>query len=126
LLSLSWDYAANRNVLGGPIRVAGESFERGIGVHSRMRLVYELGGAYRTFVTQFGLDDESGPLADVVVAVTVDGQRRFEQAHVRRGKLFGPVRIDVHDAQRLDLLVDFGDNGDLQDRFDWVEPALIR
>ncbi len=126
MLGPGWEYLAGRNVLNGPILVAGDRHERGIGVHSRSKLVFELNGGYREFVTSFGMDDDSGPLADVTVVLLVDGQRRFEKTHVRRGTLHGPVRVDVSRAGRIELLVDYGDNGDLQDRFDWVEPGLIR
>jgi len=34
--------------------------------------------------------------------------------------------LDVRCANRIELVVDFGENGDMQDRFDWVEAALIR
>jgi len=126
MLSLHWDSRPDQNVLGGPITVAGESFERGIGVHSRSKLAFDLRGAYREFVTSYGMDDDSGPLADVSVMVLVDGQRRHNQPEVRKGKLFGPFRMDITRANRIELVVDFGKNGDLQDRFDWVEAALIR
>lgn len=126
MLSLSWPYQTDRNVRGGALRVAGEAFERGIGVHSRSRLIYDLRGQYREFVTSFGMDDDSGPLADVTVLIVVDGQRRFDQKNVRAGKLYGPVRLDVVRARQLELIVDFGENGDLQDRFNWIDPALIK
>ena len=126
MLSLDWPYVPDRNVLGGPIIVNGESFEHGVGVHSRSSLTYDLRGAYREFVTSFGIDDDSGPYADVSVSILVDGKRRFAQEQVRRGRLFGPVRLDVTRMKRIELIVDFGDNGGLQDRFNWVDPALIR
>ncbi len=126
MLSLGWDFAVNKNVRGGPITVDGQRYEHGIGVHSRSVLIYELDAAYREFVTSFGMDDDSGPLADVNATILVDGQRRFEKLHVRRGTLVGPIRLDVSRAGRIELVVDFGDNGDVQDRFDWIEPALIR
>jgi len=126
MLGPGWEFQAGRSVLGGPILVAGETYERGIGVHSRSNLVFELNGKYREFVTSFGMDDDSGPFADASVVVLVDGQRRFEKAHVRRGSLFGPARVDVSHAGRIELIVEYGDNGDMQDRFDWVEPGLIR
>ncbi len=125
MLGLHWEPAINRNVLGGPIMVTGETFENGIGVHSRSSLTYDLKGAYKEFVTSFGIDDNSGQLADVTVLILVDGRRRFAETNVRRGKLFGPVRIDLVGAKRIELIVDFGENGGLQDRFNWVEPALI-
>jgi hypothetical protein len=87
---------------------------------------FELGGRYREFVTALGLDDTSGPLADVDVRVRVDGQTRYTKEHVRRGELIGPIRLELGGASRIELIVDFGANGDPQDRFDWVEPALIR
>ncbi len=126
MLALGWDFAIDRNVRGAPLTVAGVAYEHGIGVHSRSVLIYELDGKYREFVTSFGIDDDSGPLADVNVSILVDGQRRHESAHLRRGALVGPVRLDVARAGRIELVVDFGDNGDVQDRFDWIEPALIR
>ncbi|UCC32627.1 MAG: NPCBM/NEW2 domain-containing protein [Phycisphaerales bacterium] len=126
MLSLGWEYANDRNVLGGPITVAGATFEHGVGVHSRSKLTYDLKGAYREFVTYFGIDDDSGPHADVSAYILVDGKPRFEKTDVRRGTLHGPVRLDVIRANRIELVVDFGQNGDLQDRFNWIEPALIR
>lgn len=126
MMSLDWHYRQNRNVLGRPMRVAGDMFEHGIGVHSRSSLTYDLQGKYSEFVTSFGLDDDSGSYADVAVFILVDGKRRFSKSHVRPGKLFGPVRLDVTRAKRIQLVVEFGDNGDLQDRFNWVETALIK
>lgn len=126
MLALDWDMALNRNVLGEPILVAEERFQHGIGVHGRTRITYDLKGAYRELVTAFGIDDHSGPFADVDVSILVDGQRRFAQSGVRRGRLYGPVRVNVSRANRVELITDYGENGDMQDRFDWVEAALIR
>jgi len=126
MLSVGWEYSIDRNVLGEPIEVEGRRFDHGLGVHSRSRLVYALQGNYEEFVTFFGIDDHSGPRADVSVSVLVDGQRRLAEKYVRRGKLYGPIRINVARANRIELVVDFGENGNLQDRFNWVEPALIR
>lgn len=126
MLSLAWAFEADRNVRGEALRVAGETYDRGIGVHSRSRLTYDLRGEYRELVTSFGMDDDSGPFADVTVIISVDGQRRYEQKNVRAGKLHGPVRLDVTRAKQLELIVDFGENGDLQDRFNWIDPALIK
>ncbi len=126
MLGLDWNLAVDRNVLGGSITVAHETYEHGIGVHGRTRITYDLQGRYRELVTQFGMDDHSGPFANIDVQILVDSQRRFAQVGVRRGTLFGPVRVDVSRANRIELVTDFGENGDIQDRFNWVETALIR
>jgi hypothetical protein len=126
MLSMEWKHHADRNVLGGPLRVAGRQYERGIGVHSRSVLKYDLGGTCKEFVTWFGMDDESGRLANTNTVILVDGQQRFERVNVVAGVLHGPVRVDVSGAKRLELVVDFGLNGDIQDRFDWIEPGLVK
>ena len=126
MLAMEWKHHADRNVLGGPLRVAGRHYERGIGVHSRSVLTYELGGNYKEFVTWCGMDDESGRLANVTAALLVDGQKRFERADVVAGVVHGPIRLDVAGAKRLELVVDFGLNGDIQDRFNWIEPGLVK
>lgn len=126
MMNAPWPHRIDRNVRGGPLSVAGSESERGIGVHARSRLVYELDKQYSQFVTQFGIDDDSGPYADVVMRVLVDGEERVQREHIRAGTLYGPVRIDLRGANSLELVVDFGDNAGIQDRFDWIEPALIR
>ena len=125
-LSVSWDWVRDRNVTGGPIRVAGRQFDHGLGVHSECSLTFDLRKDYCEFVTFMGLDDHSGPYASVDVEIRVDGQLGCRQAPITPGRLHGPIRLDVTGAQRIKLTVLFGANADLQDRFNWVEPALIR
>jgi len=126
MLSIAWPYRIGRNVRGGPLRVVGRDYEQGIGVHSASTLVYDLGGQFDSFVTSFGLDDDAGLLADVVVEIRVDGRVDYRESGVVRGALYGPVRLDVRGGQRLELIVGFGRRGAIQDRFDWIEPALVR
>jgi hypothetical protein len=95
-------------------------------VHSACRLVYRLEGEYQTFVVVPGVDDDAGPLADVTVRVNVDGAVRFEHEHLTPGRSPGQLRIDVEGASTLELDVQFGHYGDVQDRFDWADAALVR
>jgi ribosome maturation factor RimP len=126
MMSVGWDYRVNANVTGGPLRVAGRSFDEGIGVHSRSLLRYELAGRYREFATQFGFDDTAGDLAHVNIEIRVDGRTVLESEVAGGDGLHEAVRIPVAGADRLELLVDFGKNAAVQDRFNWIEPALVR
>ncbi len=125
-LSLDWGWKTDRNVAGGPLRVSGRTYQHGLGVHSECSITFDLVGAFSRFVTSMGLDDQAGPYADVDVEIRVDGQLRFTRRGIRPGTLHGPVRLDVTEAKRIKLTVLFGRNADLQDRFDWIETALIR
>lgn len=126
MLSLDWPWRTNRNVLGGALVVGGERFDFGLGVHSRASLIYELTDDASMFVTSFGIDDDSGPFASVDVRILVDDQTGFEQTDVRPGTLHGPIRVPVRGAKRIELVVDFGEAGDLQDRFNWIDPGFVR
>lgn len=121
-----WQWTADRNVKRGPIRVAGQAYEHGIGMHSESSITFDLRGDYREFVTSLGMDDDSGPYANVDVEIRVDGQLRHTQDGLTRGTLHGPLRLDLTGAKRIKLTVLFGANADLQDRFNWVDAALIR
>ncbi|MBI1827149.1 MAG: NPCBM/NEW2 domain-containing protein [Planctomycetes bacterium] len=125
LMGVDWPPMMDRNVMGGPLQVTGRTFEHGIGVHSRSSLSYGLGGNYDELVIAFGMDDESGSLADVDVSISVDGVEKLKRTSVRRGVLCGPFRIDLHGASSMNLQVDYGENADLQDRLDWIEPILV-
>jgi hypothetical protein len=126
MMSAEWRMRKKENVLGHPLATAGQRFENGIGVHSESALIYDLKADYQAFVTQYGLDDSCGSYADVDVEILVDGQHRYRRDHVISGELHGPLRIDLAGADRIELRVRFGRNGDIQDRFNWIEAALIR
>jgi len=126
LIRTPWPHRVNQSVAGSSLRVGGQSFESGIGVHSRSRLVFDLAGDYEHFTTRFGIDDSAGPLADAEVVIFTDGTERYRE-RIRHGDgLHSPVRIDVTGAHRLELRVEFGANGAIQDRINWIEPALVR
>lgn len=126
LWTVGWPMRVNRNVRGGPIVIDGRRYERGIGVHSACRLVYRLDDVYQTFVVVPGLDDNAGRFADVTARVIVDGAVRFEHEHLTPGRSPGQIRISLDGASTLELDVQFGHYGDVEDRFDWADAALIR
>ncbi|MFQ5490520.1 MAG: NPCBM/NEW2 domain-containing protein [Phycisphaerae bacterium] len=125
-LGLPWTWEADRNVVGSPIKVAGRQYEHGLGVHGQSSITFDLKGTYAEFVTYLGLDDDTGPFANVDVEIRVDGQLRYDTQGITPGALLGPVRLDVSGARRIKLSVLLGANADIQDRFNWVRTALIR
>lgn len=113
------------NYRGEEIRFRDTRYPRGIGVHAYSRLAWELDGTYAAFRTLYAIDGD-GPLADVTVRVKLDDKVAYEQEHVRSGTLSPVVLLDLGQAKRLTLEVDFGANGATQDRFNWIEPALLK
>jgi hypothetical protein len=124
-LGQPWPARMDRSVSGGPIRVGAQTFARGIGVHAYSRLAWNLDGSHKTFRTRYAIDGDREQ-ADVTVRVRLDDKVVHEQQHVRAGRLADVVRVELGDAKRLTLEVDFGDGYDVQDRLNWIEPALVK
>lgn len=127
-LGLSWPAKMDRSVAGEPIRFGEQIFSRGIGVHAYSRMVFALDGQYKTFRTQYAIDasETGGQYADVTVRIKLDDQIVHEQENFHAATLAQPVVIELGTAKTLTLEVDYGQANDTQDRFNWIEPALVR
>jgi hypothetical protein len=121
-----WRTRIDTDVTGAPLLVAGRTFKRGIGVHSYSRLVYPLDGAYKAFRTRYGIND-SLTRADVTVRILAGDKVVHEAKNVRPGVLSPVVVVELPlVAKTLTLEVDYGDGIDVEDRLNWLEPALLR
>ncbi len=68
------------NLLGEPLKMKGQTYERGVAVHSRCVLTYDLNGRYSTFEALVGFDDASQR----------PGPRRLPGLRRRQGDLCQP------------------------------------
>ncbi len=116
----------DRTVTGEPIRFGEQTFPRGIGVHAYSRLVWALpqGDRYQTFRTQYAIDGDK-PYANVTVRVKLDDKVVHEMQDFVAGKISDVVQIPLAGAKTLTLEVDYSQTYDVQDRFNWIEPALL-
>ena len=110
---------------GRPITEKYPGFHHGIGCHSYSKLVYDLGNGWAGFRTQFAIDSDS-PLADVTVRIYLDDKPAFEEKNVKAGRIYPVVVVPLKDARTVSLEVDYGENYATEDRFVWLDPALIR
>ena len=142
-LDLSWPYQTDRNVTGGLLRCGGRLYLKGIGVHSAARLVYTIsplpqakeeqgvrgegqGVRTRRFEAELGIDDSTGGRGSVQFRVLVDGREKFASPIVRGGDAPLPISVDVTDAQKLELVVDYADRAEVLDHANWLNARLIQ
>jgi hypothetical protein len=126
-VSGSWKPGIDQTVLGRPLRLRGVEFPKGLGLHSQSSMTYRLDGAYDSFLTLVGIDDETQGRGNVVFAVEVDGKRVAAtppQPGSGLPQSLGP--IDLRGKRTLTLHVEFGERGDIQDHADWCDPVLIQ
>ncbi len=124
----NWSYTLDSSVDQRDLRLAGGTYESGLGLHSESRLTYDLpAGRYRRFEALVGLDDRTGRTGSVRIRVLVDGKPVDlggpEELTHRSGPL--PIRVDVTAARELTLVVEFGERGSVQDHVNWADARLI-
>lgn len=129
-LGMQWPYRMNSNVSGGPIRVAGRRYGRGIGVHAPSRLHWSLQGeSWKELRVSVGLDDEVMGLpvrGSVVFRVLVDGEERWASGVMRAGQdpvVVPPIRLEG--AAELTLEADMAGDLHVGDRANWIRPLLV-
>jgi hypothetical protein len=127
-LDVRWPFVRDASVAGHDMRLAGSTYDKGIGLHSESRLTYDLGGRYQWFESLVGLDEQTGRQGSVLIEVLVDGKRQdLGNAKELTGQ--GPpraVRVHVAGARELTLVVKFGRFADVEDHVDWADARLIK
>jgi hypothetical protein len=125
----------DRSVDGGLLKVAGRTYEHGLGSHTEWDLHYDLAGAFNRFRAQVGVDDEVlsaiKPGADgvakpvgVVFEVWGDGTRRWKSADVRSGDAPIDVDVDVTGVQDLALKTVNGTDHQNLGHGDWLDAVV--
>jgi hypothetical protein len=126
MMTLDRPHLRDANAYGRPMRIGGRPFAHGIGVQAQSLLMYELAGQFRELVVCLGIDDAGGAFSDVTAEIRVDGRSACREPNLRKGRLVGPIRIDVSGAGRIELAALFGENAGVQDCFNWADAGLVR
>jgi hypothetical protein len=126
-LGPAWPLAKDAAATGRPLRLAGNTFEKGLGMHAASQATYKLDGKYTRFDAVVGIDEMSRR-GRARVAIEVDGKR----IDLNEGKELTaqttplPVRLDVKGVRTLTLIVEVGSFGDVQADVNWAKARLIK
>lgn len=114
------------SLVGEPLKIDGTTYGRGLAVHSRTVLTYDLGGRYAWFEALVGFDEASQGRGRVDCRVIADGKELFVDPDLRADGPPKTIALAVAGVQRLQLAVDFGEDQDTGDRVIWANPRLYR
>jgi len=119
-------YRKDVNLDGDPLRLDGQVVAKGLAVHSRSSLTYDLDRRYATFEALVGFDDSALKKGRVACRVLADGKEIYANPDLRADA--PPVRLSlpVAGADQLRLVVDFGPDEDTGDRVIWGNARLFR
>jgi hypothetical protein len=121
-----WPYQRDQSLAGEPLKLKGAPLAKGIAVHSKSALAYDLGGQFARFKTTVGFDESVAPVGRVLCRIVGDEKELFRRDDLRADA--EPVDIDlpVAGVKRLILEIDFGPDEDAGDRVIWADPRLFR
>jgi hypothetical protein len=120
-------YRMNQNCQGNKLAVAGNLYAWGIGVHANSSLTFDVGGAWSTFESVIGIDDQMGGGGSVVFIVTAEGKELYKSP-VLRGAQEKPtvISVPIKGVKKLTLTVDATEDLDLGDVANWAGARLLR
>lgn len=123
---LDMPYQRDKSVKGTKLMVRGTEYKKGIGVHSRSILEYDLDGNFEKFLTQIGIDDVARGRGHVIFEIQTDGNRAMDPIVMTGQDEARAVTVSVRGVKKLRLIVHFGEEGNTGDCADWIMARLIR
>ena len=109
-----------------PLKLNGKTYGRGLALHSRCVLTYDLGGEFAAFRAVLGIDEDAGERGNANCRILIDEQELFSKVNLRGGEKPVPIEIAVKGARQMKLEVDFGEEQDVGDRVIWANARLYR
>jgi alpha-galactosidase len=114
----------NQSVGGAPLKVAGQTFARGIGTHADSQLALNVFGSATHFSALVGVDDETGGKGSVTFEIYADRKLKATSGPMRGNDKPRRLDVDLTGAQQIALVAQSGDDGIEFDHADWLEPTL--
>ena len=111
---------------GKAIAIRSFTYSNGIGTHAGSELVYNIAGAYKSFNTDMGIDNEVNGNGSVSFEIWVDGTKKYDSGTVTGKDAAKNATVDLTGAKTLRLVVNPGTNGNSYDHADWAGATLVK
>jgi hypothetical protein len=103
----------DKNLDGGPMRINGVTYTKGLAVPATTEMIYNIGGDYKSFKAVVGFDDQVGGDSNVSILVEGDGKEIYKADLKRADKKKIDLNLDVKNVKNLRIVVKSADLLDL-------------
>ena len=112
--------------MGNPLRVAGKTYEHGVGTHAESYFRIQLGGQGKSFKGLVGLDDDAGNFWGTGVQFWIEGDGKIlaKSRPIRRRQAPQPIEANLTGIKSLTLVVAASGFGIQGDHADWIDGQL--
>jgi hypothetical protein len=121
-----WPHRRDTDLDGAPIILGGVLRAKGLTIHSKATLGWNLAGAYAQLRATVGILDVLGPEGDCDLVISGDGRELWRRTGIRGGQPAVAVAVDVVGVKNLIVTVDYGARYDIGDHLVLADAALIR
>ncbi|WP_137993162.1 endo-alpha-N-acetylgalactosaminidase family protein [Streptomyces vilmorinianum] len=104
---------------GGPLRIGGVTYAKGLGTHAPAKVRYYLGGRCTSFTAEVGVDDVQTTRGTVRFSVLADGTQKVASPVLGARDAAWSLTADVSGATYVELVVGDGGDGNGNDHADW-------
>ena len=119
-------YRKDVSLIGAPLRLDGQAIDKGLAVHSRTSLTYDLNHRFATFEALVGFDESGGKKGRVDCRVFADGKEIYANPDLHADAPATRLSLPVAGAEQLRLVIDFGADENTGDRVIWGNARLYR
>ncbi len=109
------------------LRIKDKKYLHGLGHHANGEIVVDLGGRFKTFRTDVGIQWQGGhTVASVIFRIYVDDKKVFDSGIMRENDPPRTVTVSVEGGQELRLVADDAGDGITCDCANWADARLAR
>jgi alpha-galactosidase len=124
-MTTGWGVAhAAQSVGGAPIKIAGITFQHGVGTHAASDYRLDLHGAATRFQSEVGIDDEVTSPGEATFSVIVDGVAKVTTPVIKSGDKPIFIDVDLTGAKSLELVVTPAGATNSYDHADWAGASI--
>lgn len=127
LFDVAFACRTDLSAAGKPIQLDGRTYARGLGLHSRCELTYDLAGKFATFAALAGIDAAGENRGNATLKILGDGKELIQPTKLTGSGKAAAIRCSVAGVKQFTILVDFGDDGiDVGDHVSLADARLIK
>ena len=115
----------NQGIGGGPLRIGGKSYPKGVGTHANSKLRVDLGGKAKRFTAQVGVNDSASGQGSVEFIVSGDSKELWRSGVMKVGQPAKCVDVNLSGVKVLTLRATDGGDGEGNDHANWADAQII-
>lgn len=107
-----------------PLSVQYAFYKTGIGTHANSFIEFDIGGHFRRFTADYGIDTQAGESGSAIFELYGDGKLLFRSEKIGRYDMPRHIVADIDGVKRLGLVTTDAGDGNSNDHADWLRPTL--